>query len=176
MSIISEALKKANAERGRASSPAGMSRLGAGSRSWLASVAILILLVAPFALPRFVGQKAPGGAPSAAQDTTAVSSGSLLPIADAPEARSSGLAQMAVESARMSGSAWSANAASVNSAAGTMKLQGIVRTDAEGYYAILNNDVVRVGSQVGMMRVSRITASGVELTDGTRSEFVEKSF
>ncbi len=163
MSIISEALKKANAERGRQSSaPTGAARPDTAPRRWISSLAILAILVLPFALPRLLTGRSTA-------DTAA------LPMADAPQASasSSGLAQMAVESQPMPASAAAAAAPSILSG---RKLQGIVWSEDKGYYAILDNEVIREGVKVGDYRVTRITPLGILLSDGDRSFFIEKSF
>jgi hypothetical protein len=180
MSIISEALKKADSDRHlKQANPQGPAARSASRNSWLTSVAILGILVLPFAMPRLLGRTAPAGAPDASADAplrTAFSADTpSLPLADAPDARSaSGLAQVAVETAGIPMAMAPVTPVAITRDFG--QLQGIVWTEDKGYYAILNNEVVRVGSRVGSMRVTRITPMGLELSDGTRKEFIEKAF
>lgn len=165
MSIISEALKKANAERGhRMGGGSVPARQDSASRRWISSVAILAILILPFALPRFLNNHRTSG-----------SDAPMLPMADVPQASSSmsGLAQMAVESRPLPVPAPSAEKMTLLS---DRKLQGIVWTEDKGYYAILDNEVVREGARVGDYRVTRITPLGIALSDGTRNYFIEKSF
>lgn len=166
MSIISDALNKANAER-RPGARTGEPRRSGRGHSWLASVAILALLIVPFAIPRMLNRPSEPG--------PALPSSVALPLADTPDARVSGLAQVSVESTGFTPALSSARTI-LPPASGATVVRGIVWTEDKGYYAILNDEVVRVGSRVGGMRVTKIVAGGVELSDGVRSEFIEKSF
>lgn len=187
MSIISEALKKANAEKiSSAGAPGGRGR---APRNWGSSVLVLALLVLPFALPRLLdrsGSQDPanrrdGGRPAAADGSNP------LPLADLPQTDSGvGLAQVAVESGRLPvAPAVIAAPISGPGAASTSvgrlvlsdrKLQGIVWTEDKGYYAILDGNVVREGAKVDSLRVTKITPMGVLLSDGSQDYFIEKSF
>lgn len=173
MSIISEALKKAGSDRPSDLRAAG-SLAAANKRSRpgsaLTSLAVLALLVLPFAMPRLLSRPQPAGpaAPASAALTVAAEA---LPMADLPgPSPSTGLAQIAVENAPL------ASTTLLPKASMAPKVQGIVWGQQGDAYAVLNNEVVRVGSVVGSMRVTKIAADGVTLSDGTNSEFVEKSF
>jgi len=177
MSIISEALKKADTDRHlKQANPQGSAPRSATRHSWLTTIAILSILVLPFAMPRLINKTASTAGPEAPQGAAQVALSTdlpSLPLADAPDARpATGLAQVAVETAGIP----MASVAPIALTSGFGKLQGIVWTEDKGYYAILNNDVVRVGSRVGSMRVVKITPMGLELSDGTRTEFIEKVF
>ncbi|MBP9732787.1 MAG: hypothetical protein KBD07_00260 [Candidatus Omnitrophica bacterium] len=173
MSIISEALKKAGSEH---QSRPGLNGLAAANQrrksgSVVTSVIILALLILPFAMPRFLSKNQNGSAP--ASRTMTAENASSLPLADLPDSGSgTGLAQISVESAGFP----VALPITASASSKSPLLQGIVWTENKGYYAILNNDVVKEGSLVGSMRVTKIAANGITLSDGTNTEFIEKSF
>lgn len=171
MSIISEALKKAGSEHHARPSSDGLAAANQRrkSRSAMTSVIILALLILPFAMPRFLSKSTSGSAskPSAlsTQNTAA------LPLADLPDSGSgTGLAQISVESAGFPA------APPIAANPKMPQLQGIVWTENKGYYAILNNEIVAEGSLVGSKRVTKIAANGITLSDGTNTQFIEKSF
>lgn len=185
MSIISDALKKANSERHHAAASSRKATGFSGIRPWASSLIILALLILPFALPRLLNR-----AGSATAGT--------LPMANVPAAPQSGplagLAQTSIESGNLPGAGAlfpvSARALPQTTDASAIPgrpknavtsingrhLQGIVWTANKGYYAILDSEVIRVGNLVDNMRVTQITPAGVELTDGTDTVFIEKAF
>ena len=181
MSIISEALNKANAERRGSQTPR---RSGSASpvRTWLSSLIVLAIMVLPFALPRILNRAAAHD-PAAEAVSAAVAPSAAealpdsLPMADTPAAGagSSGLAQISVETQPIPAPMFAAADPPAFQPI-TRRLQGVAWTQNKGYYAILDDHVVREGSLVGQMRVTRITPSGVTLTNGTENFVIEKSF
>jgi hypothetical protein len=159
MSIISDALKKANADRMPESSDKPLlKRSGSGSGAWGIAFFAIALVIAPFFIPRYL--------PHARSSSLQVRS--ALPLADAPGARiipsTGGLAQVSVESASLPGAAQNA-----------FNLQGTVWTQGRGRYAILNKRVVREGGMVGDFRVTRIDDRSVTLTSGSQELTVSQS-
>ena len=187
MSIISEALKRANADRHRSAAgrPSPKSAGSTSIRPWFSSVLILVLLVLPFALPRLLQR--PADAPAAGIESEGLSA----------SASGAGLAQTSIESQGLPPSAamlQPATSVSLPISAGIgvpaasparqgavtsiggRHLQGIVWTANKGYYAIMDSEVIRVGSLVGNLRVTQITPAGVELKNETETVFIEKAF
>lgn len=181
MSIISEALKKANAERHHAPSTSASTR-GSSVKPWFSSLLILAILVLPFVLPRFLNRGESSHAESVASITTTAPA--PLVMADKiTDTSAAGLAQTSIESRGIpapSSFMPAAISAYTQTAATPQKIgrhiQGIVWTANKGYYAILDGEVIRVGSLVGGMRVTHISPAGVELSNGSETLFIEKSF
>lgn len=178
MSIISEALKKANAERHQpavtqsAGGPSGASGRSA-TRSVFSTLLVLSVLILPFAIPRLLNRTSPASDGPASVSATHASP-AALPMADAPAIdASSGLAQIAIETQAIP---QQPPAQAVFRSPKTHRLQGIVWTENKGYYAILDNEVIREGSLVGEMRVTHITPAGIVLANGSETQFIEKTY